>query len=262
MLGLTISNRYLIAQLVKRDLSQKYMGSVLGGLWIILTPLIMLGIYTAFFTLVIKARWGEAGFESDSFALLLFAGLLLHTFYAEILTGGPQLVVNNPNYVKKAVFPVEVLAIIQTITASVGLLVNLVILLIFVSIVDGFAGLAIPFSLLILLPLFLVALGTSWILSALGVFFRDISQLTSLAAAALLFASPIFYPVSALPERAQGLLYLNPLTFLIEQLRLVIFTGAAPDMTGLGIYIIGAALFSYVSYRLFVRVKGGFADVL
>ena len=121
MLGLALSNRYLIAQLVKRELTLKYTGSVLGGLWVVVTPLIMLSIYSLFFTVVIKAKWGDAGFESDAFALLLFAGLLLHSFFAEILTSTPQLVVSNPNYVKKAVFPVEVLAIVQTLAAALGL---------------------------------------------------------------------------------------------------------------------------------------------
>ncbi|MCX2977545.1 ABC transporter permease [Candidatus Marimicrobium litorale] len=262
MLGLALSNRYLIAQLVKRELALKYTGSVLGGLWVVVTPLIMLAIYSLFFTVVIKAKWGGAGFESDAFALLLFAGLLLHSFFAEILTSAPQLVVSNPNYVKKAVFPVEVFAIVQTLTAALGLTVNLTLLLLFVTIFQGLPGPEALFSIVILVPLLLMALGTAWLLSAMGVFFRDISQMTGLLAAALLFASPIFYPVSALSERAQGFLYLNPLTFLIEQLRLVVFAGVLPNFTGLGLFFMGAALFSYLSYRLFIRVKVGFADVL
>jgi lipopolysaccharide transport system permease protein len=262
MLGLALSNRYLIAQLVKRELALKYTGSVLGGLWVVVTPLIMLAIYSLFFTVVIKAKWGDAGFESDAFALLLFAGLLLHSFFAEILTSTPQLVVSNPNYVKKTVFPVEVLAIVQTLTAALGLAVNLALLLLFVTIFQGLPGPEALFSIVILLPLLLMALGTAWMLSAMGVFFRDISQITGLLAAALLFTSPIFYPVSALSERAQNFLYLNPLTFLIEQLRLVVFAGVLPNFIGLGLFIMGAALFSYLCYSLFMRVKVGFADVL
>jgi lipopolysaccharide transport system permease protein len=262
MFGFTIKNRYLIAQLVRRELALKYTGSVLGAMWVVLTPLFMLAIYTIFFSVVLKAKWSGVGFESDSFALLLFAGLLIHAFYADVLVGAPHIIVSNTNYVKKVVFPIEILSIVQALTASVGLLVNLLLLFVFVVIFNGVPSPTILFSVLIALPLFLIALGTSWILSALGVFFRDISQITSLMAAALLFASPIFYPVSALPVQYQSFLYLNPLTFLIEQMRLVVFAGALPDFATLGLYSFCAALFCYGSFRFVIKMKGGFADVL
>lgn len=262
MFRLIIANRYLITQLVRRELSLKYKGSILGAMWAVLTPLLMLCIYTIFFSLVIKAKWGGAGFESESFALLLFAGLLVHVFFSEVLVGAPHLIVSNANYVKKIVFPIEVLAIVQTITASVGLVINLLILLIFVTIFDGFPPPTIFFSLLVALPLFLVGLATSWIVSALGVFFRDLSQITGLASAALLFASPVFYPVSALSERLQGYLYLNPLTFIIEEMRIVVIADGLPNFGALALYIIVAALFSYISFLFVKKVKGGFADVL
>lgn len=262
MFGLAMGNRYLIAKLVRRELALKYSGSALGTMWVVLTPLFMLGIYTVFFSLVIKAKWGEAGFESGTFALLLFAGLLLHSFYSEVLVGAPHLIVNNTNYVKKVVFPVEILSIVQTLTASVGLIVNLLLLFVFVAIFDGIPHLTALLSLLVVLPLLLIALGTSWMISALGVFFRDISQITSLIASALLFASPIFYPVSALSEKYQALLYLNPLTFIIEQLRVVFFTTELPNFKYLFIYLVGSFVFSFAGLYFFLRVRKGFADVL
>jgi lipopolysaccharide transport system permease protein len=262
MFAFTVANRYLIAQLVRRELALKYTGSILGALWVVLIPLFMLAIYSIFFSVVIKAKWGGAGFESDSFALLLFAGLLVHAFYSDVLVGAPHLIVSNPNYVKKIVFPIEVLAIVQTLTASVGLVVNLLLLLIFVFLFKGVPSPTILFSVVIVTPLFLIALGTSWLLSALGVFFRDISQVTGLIAAALLFASPVFYPVSALSEQYQSFLYLNPLTFFIEQIRIVAFTDALPDFKNLALFLIGASLFSCASFYFVKKVKGGFSDVL
>jgi lipopolysaccharide transport system permease protein len=257
-----MANRYLIVQLVRRELALKYTGSVLGAIWAILTPLLMLGIYTLFFSVVIKAKWGGAGFESDSFALLLFAGLLVHTFYSEVLVGAPNLIVNNANYVKKVVFPIEILAIVQTLTASVGLIVNLILLILFVVIADGLPPITILFSLLIVLPLFLVTLGTSWIVSALGVFFRDIAQITGLIAALLLFGSPVFYPVSSMPVQYQDYLYLSPLTFIIEQMRVVVLADGLPNFGSLFLYIFFASLFCVCSFFFFRKMKGGFADVL
>lgn len=262
MFRFAIENRYLIAQLVRRELALKYTGSILGTMWVVITPLLMLAIYTIFFSVVIKAKWSGAGFESDSFALLLFAGLLVHAFYSEILVSAPHIIVSNVNYVKKIIFPIEVLAIVQTLTASVALVVNLFLLIIFIAIFDGLPSVSILFCFLLALPLFFVGLGTSWILSALGVFFRDISQISGLISAALLFASPVFYPVSALPDQYQRFLYLNPLTFLIEQMRIVTLADELPDFAMLSLYIIGASLFSYASFYFVRKVSRGFADAL
>jgi lipopolysaccharide transport system permease protein len=262
MFDTAISNRFLILRLVRRELALKYAGSVLGAAWTVLTPLLMLLLYTGFFSVVMKSKWGGAGFESKSFSLLLFAGLLVHIFYAEVLVGAPNLIVNNANYVKKTVFPLEVLSIVQTLTAAVALLVNLVLLLLFVTIAEGVPSVTTLFSIFILLPLFLVALGTSWLLSALGVYFRDISQLSGLLSSILLFASPVFYPVSALPEKYQILLYLNPLTFIIEQLRVVVLAQGVPNFGVLIAYYVGALLFCGTGFYCLKRLKSGFADVL
>lgn len=262
MFATALSNRFLIVRLVRRELALKYSGSVLGTVWSLLTPLLMLLIYTVFFSVVMKTRWSGVGFEGESFSLLLFAGLLVHLFYSEVMIGAPYLIVNNANYVKKTVFPLEVLSIVQSLTAAVGLLVNLLLLLVFVTVSKGLPAVTALFSLLILLPLFLVALGTSWFLSALGVYFRDISQISGLVASALLFASPVFYPVSALPEKYQIFLYLNPLTFIIEQLRVVILAGGMPNFSVLALYYAGALLFCRAGFGCMQRLKGGFADVL
>jgi len=262
MFATAISNRFLILRLVQRELALKYAGSALGAAWTVLTPLLMLLIYTVFFSVVMKARWGGAGFESESYSLLLFTGLLVHFFYADVMVGAPHLIVNNANYVKKTVFPLEVLSIVQTLTASVGLLVNLLLLLVFVTLSSGLPAATCLFSILIALPLFIFALGTSWLLSTLGVFFRDISQIAGLVASVLLFASPVFYPVSALPERFQIFLYLNPLTFIIEQLRVVILVDGMPNFSLLVAYYVAALLFCWGSFCLLRRLKGGFADVL
>ncbi|MEZ5572138.1 MAG: ABC transporter permease [Halioglobus sp.] len=261
MFATAFSNRFLILRLVQRELALKYAGSILGAVWSVLTPLLMLLIYTLFFSVVIKAKWGGAGFESESFALLLFTGLLVHMFFSEVMVGAPNLIVNNANYVKDGISnrSPRHRSNTDSIRRPFG---KCFLLIIFVTVSKGLPSATAFFAIPILAPLFVVALGTSWVLSALGVYFRDISQISGLIASVLLFASPVFYPVSALPEKYQIFLYLNPLTFIIEQLRVVILTDGLPNFTVLSLYWVAALLFCGGSFYCVKRLKSGFADVL
>ena len=250
-------------QLTKRETLARYRGSALGIGWSFITPIAMLGVYTFVFSQVFKARWGgleQAG--ALAFAVNLFAGLIVFNFFSECASRAPGLIVNNPNYVKKVVFPLETLGTVAVGTACFHALISLLILMLFRLI----AFKSIPITLLWLpivwLPLLLGSLACTWVLSTVGVFLRDIGQLVGVGLNMLMFLSPIFFPTSALPARWQPILNLNPIAQVIEQTRRISIDGLNPKST----YIIVGSIISVVAcelaYRLLKRSKRAFADVL
>lgn len=255
-------NRELIAQMTRREVVGRYKGSVMGLLWSFLNPLFMLVVYSFVFSVVFKARWSGGGESQTQFAVILFAGMTVHALFAEVLNRAPGIILGNVNYVKKVVFPLEILAVISLGAALFHALVSLLVLLVAFAMLNGFIQWTAIFAPLVLLPLMLLSLGFGWILSSLGVFVRDIGQLIGVFTTALLFLSPVFFPVSALPESFQPWLNLNPLTFIIEQTRDVLIWGRMPDWEGLTLYLIGAGIFAWLGYFWFQKSRKGFADVL
>jgi len=258
-----VEYRELIAQLVWRDVIGRYKGSLLGVGWSFLNPLLMLVVYSFVFSVVFQARWGMKSDEGPlSFGMILFVGLMVHGLVAECLTKSPLSILNNPSYVKKVIFPLEILPLVTTLSALFHLGVSFSVLL---------AGLLLlqmpifPTVLLfpaVILPLAIGALGLSWLLAALGVFLRDVSQTTTIASSVLLFISPVFYPASAVPEGVRSIIALNPLSLIIEQARRVVFLGTAPDWFALSLYLACAVCFAAGSLWLFQRMRPGFADVI
>ena len=256
-------HRQLIARMTRREVAGRYRGSAMGLLWSLLTPLFMLLIYTFVFSVVFKARWGE-GLEQGrgQFALILFAGLIVHGLFAEVLQRAPQLILAHTNYVKKVVFPLEVLPVVQLLAASFHALVSLGVLLLAQMVL----GPAIPWTALFLplvaLPLLLLTLGLAWLLASLGVFVRDIAQGMGLLTSVLLFTAPVFFPLHALPVALQPWLQLNPLTFIIEQTRAVLIWGQLPNVGGLALYSLCALVVAMLGFAWFQKTRKGFADVL
>jgi lipopolysaccharide transport system permease protein len=255
-------NRELIAQMTRREVVGRYKGSVMGLLWSFLNPVFMLTVYSFVFSVVFKARWSGAGESQTQFAVILFAGMTVHALFAEVLNRAPGIILGNVNYVKKVVFPLEILAVVSLGAALFHALVSLLVLLVAFAMLNGFIQWTAIFAPLVLLPLMLLSLGFGWILSSLGVFVRDIGQLIGVFTTALLFLSPVFFPVSALPESFQPWLNLNPLTFIIEQSREVLIWGHLPDWQGLTLYSIGAGIFAWLGFFWFQKTRKGFADVL
>jgi lipopolysaccharide transport system permease protein len=256
-------HKTLIWQLLRRDIQSRYRGSVLGLLWSLGTPMIMLAIYTFVFQYIFKSRWSDsAGDTTLSFAIVLFLGLILHAMLAEILTKSPLLITGNPNFVKKIVFPLELLSWITLFGALFTFLVSFVLLLAFMLIELHTIPLTALLLPIILLPYLLLLLGLSWTLAALGVYLRDIQQITGTLATLLLFLSPIFYSVNILPDNMQMLIFINPLSFVVESARAVLIYGKLPNFGGLAIYSlvsVGVAILGYIFFR---KVRPGFADVL
>lgn len=255
-------NRALISQMIRREVVGRYKGSAMGLLWSFLNPLLMLVVYTFVFTTVFKARWGAGDQTPTQFAVVLFAGLLVHGLFAEVLNRAPQLILSNVSYVKKVIFPLEILPVICTGTALFHGGVSLLVLLIAFAAFNGFIHWTAVFAPLVVLPLVLLATGCAWILSALGVFVRDVGQVVGVFTSMLLFLSPVFFPLTAVPSAVQSWILLNPLTFIIEQTRAVVVWGNLPDWPGLAMYLLGATAVAWLGYFWFQKSRKGFPDVL
>jgi len=256
-------NRQLIAQMAKREVVGRYRGSVLGILWSFLNPLVMLVIYTFVFSVVFKARWGINTDESKTqFAIVLFVGLIVHGLFAEVINRAPGLIISNVNYVKKVVFPLDILPSVAIGAALFHSLVSLGVLIVAFVLFNGYLNWTVIFIPLVLLPFIILTLGIAWMLASLGVFLRDLGQITGIITMVMMFVSPIFYPTTALPVKFRPLIMANPLTFIIEQAREVLIWGHRPDWAGLGIYTLIAIAVAWAGYAWFQRTRRGFADVL
>jgi len=262
MLNSLWGNRELITQMTRREVVGRYRGSIMGLLWSFLNPVFMLIVYSFVFSVVFKARWAGGDESHTQFAVVLFVGMIVHALFAEVLNRAPSIILNNANYVKKVVFPLEILAVVSLGSALFHALVSLLVLLVAFSLMNGFVRWTAIFVPLVLLPLMILSLGFGWILSSLGVFVRDIEQVIGVLTTVLLFLSPVFFPVSAVPEPLQVWQHLNPLTFFIEQTREVLIWGNLTDWQGLAIYLIGAGGFAWLGFFWFQKTRKGFADDL
>lgn len=243
----------------------RYRGSFLGLLWSFITPVLMLAIYTFVFSVVFKVRLEpENGIYDDqfAFALLLFAGLIIFNLFSECLSRAPGLILANVNYVKKIIFPLEILPWVTLGSALFHAGISFLVLLAFLLVIGHPIYWTFLFLPVIVFPLLLLIMGLSWLLASVGVFVRDIGQFIGLILTMLMFMSPIFYPASALPESVRDYLFLNPLTFIIEQTRGVVLYGQLPDWAGLAIYYMIALLVAWAGLMWFEKTRKGFADVL
>lgn len=250
-----------MTELAKRDFAGRYSGSFGGVVWSFAQPLFLLAIYTLAFGVILQMRWGFSGGTAD-YALMLFAGLLVFNAFSECLQKAPALVTENPNLVKKMLFPLELLPWVMVSTSIAHATIGVAVWLAGYAVLFGVprpTALLFPLVLLCLAP---VLLGVGWLLSSLGVLMRDMGQLAAMLSHALLFLTPIFYSIDAAPPLVQPLLMANPLSFVVEQLRLVLFFGQVPAWRGLAVYFALAATFAWVSLRIFRRLRPGFADLV
>lgn len=262
MFGCLWLNRRLIGQLVMREVLGRYKGSMLGVVWSFFNPLLMLIVYTFVFSVVFNARWNVASESKTEFAIVLFTGMIVFGIFSECVNRAPSLILSSPNYVKKVIFPLEALPVVGLGAALFHAGISLVLLLAFLFIVH----LSLPWTVVLLpiviLPLIFLTLGLGWFLSALGVYLRDVGQTVGIFTTVLMFLSPVFYPVSALPKEYQPLLKLNPLTWIIEETRNVVVWGNLPDFAFLTGFIPATAAVAWIGFAWFQRTRRGFADVM
>ena len=256
-------NRQIIVQMTKREVVGRYKGSVMGLLWSFFNPILMLTMYTFVFSVVFKSRWGFGGEESKTqFAVLLFVGMIVHGLFSDVLNRAPSFILSNVNYVKKVIFPLEILPVIAMGAALFHSLTSFGVLLTAFVLFNDYLHWTVVLAPFVLLPLVILTLGLAWILASLGVFLRDVGQTIGIITTVMMFLSPVFYPVTALPEEFRPWLMANPLTFIIEQAREVLIWGHLPDWAGLGIYTLGATVVAWAGFVWFQKTRKGFADVL
>ncbi len=256
-------NRGLIRNLVHREVVGRYKGSMLGMVWSLVTPMFMLVVYTFVFSVVFKARWGEGGSGSKTeFALVLFAGLMVFNLFSECISKAPGLILANANYVKKVVFPLEVLPWVSLGSALFQFAVSLGVWLVAYALLFGVPHWHVLLLPVVVLPLLLFVMGVSWALASLGVYLRDVGQLIGVLITMLMFLTPIFYPASALPPAYQPLIMLNPLTAPIEMVRGLMYWGQLPNPVHVALYSSGALAVAVLGFAWFQKTRKGFADVI
>jgi lipopolysaccharide transport system permease protein len=263
MAGSFWKNRQLIRQMSWREVVGRYKGSFMGLAWSFFYPVLMLSVYTFVFSVVFKARWGIGSEGSKmTFAIALFVGLIIHGLFAECINRAPGLILANVNYVKKVVFPLEILPVVALTSALVQALMSVIVLLVAVTAMNGFLYWTVLFLPLVLTPLAIATLGMTWFLASFGVFVRDIGQITGVLTTVMMFLSPVFYPISALPTEFQRWLMVNPTTFIIEQTRAILLKGELPDWPGLAVYILISIAVAWAGFWWFQKTRRGFADVI
>jgi lipopolysaccharide transport system permease protein len=259
-----LRNRQLIIQMAKREVVGRYKGSAMGLAWSFFNPVFMLIVYTFVFSDIFKSRWGgDAGNDSKTqFAVILFVGMIVLNLFSEVLNRAPSMILLNVNYVKKVVFPIEILPVVAMGAAMFHSLISLGVLLIAFALFNGYLHWTVVFTPLVFLPLVILTTGIAWMLASLGVFLRDVGQTIGIVTTVLMFLSPVFYPVTAVPERFRPFIMANPLTFIIEQAREVLIWGHLPNWIGLGTYTLAAIAIAWIGYMWFQKTRKGFADVL
>ncbi len=255
--------RSLIRKLTEREIRARYKGSLLGVLWSIIQPLFMLLIYYLVFGFVFKARWGDAVvFKQSVYALALFCGLTIHGVFAEVLSRSPSVITGQLSYVKRVVFPLELLPVVLVCSAMWQFAFTIIVLLLGIVLLDSGLGLWALFGVVIVIPLFILLVGLSWCFSALGVFLRDINHLMGMVITLLLFLSPVFYTLEMIPQPYRLLMYLNPLTPFIEMFRNAVLFNQAPSLLLLVLSYLLSILVCLAGYRFFQRLRPSFADAL
>lgn len=256
------ANRNLLAGLIRREIIGRYKGSVLGILWSLFNPVLMLAVYTFFFSVIFQARWLGGSGSKTEFALILFAGLLVFNFFAECMNRAPSLIVSNVNYVKKIIFPLELLPVVAMGSAGFHLLVSFLVWLGFYVVIFGAPHAETLLFPVVLVPLVLFTLGVTWLLASLGVYLRDVSQVVGSLVPVLMFLSPVFYPLKSLPEEFRAVVHLSPITVAVEQAREVMYWGGSVDWLIWGVYLGISGIVAWLGFVWFQKTRKGFADVL
>lgn len=256
------SHRELFRRILLRDLQSAFRGSVLGLGWIIVIPLILVTIYTFVFGIVLNAAWPIEPRSRFEVPLIYFAGVVVFSFLMEIVTRSPNYIRDNRTYVTKIIFPVDILCWVLAGTSLVKFTINMVLLVAFIAVATGSVPPGVLLLPLLMAPFVLMAVGISWMLAAIGAFIRDLSHALQAIVPIVMFVSPVFYPVERVPEPFQAAYYLNPLTFMLESVRGLLFFGTPVSLGGyLAFWLASIAVFT-LGYALFRRLRPGFADVV
>jgi lipopolysaccharide transport system permease protein len=256
------NNRSLIYALIKREILSRYKGSFLGILWPFFLPLLMLGIYSFVFGIIFKPKWIELSESRLDFSLLIFLGLIIFNLVAECLNKAPNLIVWNVSYVKKIVFPLEILPLVSMCSALFHASISLLVWIAFYFSIYGRLNETSILLPLVLLPLIILVVGISWVLSSIGVYIRDISHVIGVAISGLMFVSPIFYPLDSVPEKFRFIIQMSPISIPIEMTRDILYFGVIPSLRIYFLYLLISSAVAVMGYVFFQKTRKGFSDVL
>lgn len=262
MIRTLLINKYLVEQLIKNDIEQRYKGSILGILWSIMVPIIMLCVYTFVFGEVFQAKWEIDTGNKYQFALVLFCGLSTFNMVSEVMSRSTTLIASNVNYVKKVIFPLELLPFIITISALFNCGISFMILLIAKLLLTHTISCTIYQIFFAFIPLIVISIGIGLIISALSVYLKDIANIISVLVTILMYMSPVFFPLSGIPEKFRFICLVNPMTYLIENFRNVTLYGENLNLSYYLISLVCALVIYKLGYALFKRAQIGFADIL
>ncbi|MBK6630239.1 MAG: ABC transporter permease [Betaproteobacteria bacterium] len=252
-------HRTLLGQLVKRDVLLRYRGALFGVLWIFLSPLLMLAIFAFVFGHIFQARWPNQP-DSLPFWLMLYAGLIVFNIFGETVGRSPAAVRGYPAYVKKIIFPVDVLPLVPFGAALVHAAFNFLILAAALAWTGHFSTGLLLFPLLVV-PVLLLGIGAAWFLAAWGVFIKDMTQIVPLFVQMLLFLSPVFYPASAVPPGLTFIYNANPIGAVIEAARAAMLGQPVPWGAWSAALVLGAAA-TLLGHAFFQHSRDEFADAL
>jgi lipopolysaccharide transport system permease protein len=267
MLSTLFRHRRLIASLTQREIETRFRGSILGAGWYILNSLVVLGMYTLVFGSIFKVPWPNAvqkpGIDQTGvFAVTIFSGLIIYNLVTECLIKAPTMIIANPNYVKKVVFPIEILPVVSVGAALFNAAIAWAVLIAIACWYGMWPTINTLYVPLVLFPLVPVILGFSWLFASLGVYIRDVAQVVPLLTTVMLFMGPVFYPLGSIPQPFRTVATYNPLSLPIEQVRLMMFEGQSPDLYALGLATLAGHVVAWLGYKWFAVTKRGFADVI
>jgi lipopolysaccharide transport system permease protein len=255
-------HRDLIMAILRRELSERFKGSMAGWVWAIVAPFLALTTYTIAFSGVVKLPNQIPAASQFDYALFIFGGLVAYSFFSEMAFRGPSLLHEYSHFIKQTMFPAEMLPIISTLRATVYVLIGLVVMLAAQIVLLG----TIQWT-LILLPLWLVPflaflIGMTWFLAALGAFTRDAAYLMMTLAPILMFATPVFWTIDGFSPTVRLLMYLNPLTGFIEIIRDLTVVGTVPRLPVVAWTLLLSVASFYFGFWFFRRQRDRIADVI
>lgn len=255
--------RNLLYALITREIQLRYRGSGLGLLWAVINPVLLMLVYYFIFSLVFQVKLPQLYDGRDvPFAGFIFSGLIVYFLFADILTRGPTLIHDNINYVKKVVFPLEIIPVVLVAASVFNFLISCVILTVFLAAFGGGITPSILLAPLVILPFLLFLCGVAWFVSAISAYVKDVAYVAGFIATAMMFLSPVFYALEAVPDNFQQVMMLNPLTYYIEGFRSCVIGGVVPDTKFFVVAYTAGIVVCVLGYGFFQKVRRGFADVL
>lgn len=257
-----LKNKDLLLALSLREIQSRYKGSILSSAWLVLTPFLMLFVYVFVFGTVLQSKWGDGSHNNSEFALILFLGLILFNFFSDCLNRSTLLIVSNENYVKKVVFPLEIIPLSLILSCLVQMFVGFFIWLVWYFISFGVIQYYGIYTIFVILPFIILVLAIVIFLSALSVYIRDLNQIVGLITTGLMFLSPLFFPIDRIPENFQIIVRLNPISVPIESIREMLYWGVEPNWQYIAIYSFVSIFSLFISIAFFNKLRDGFSDVL